>query len=319
MKLFYSFLRVVLFFVVCLHATVSWSQSNAILMFSYFKGNGEDGLHLAYSMDGMRWTALKHDSSFLKPMVGKEKLMRDPCIILGMDGYFHMVWTASWQDKGIGYAHSKDLITWSEQQFIPVMQHETAALNCWAPEITYDRKNKRYMIYWATTIPGRYPGTDTSGDGKYNHRLYYVTTRDFKQYSDTKLLYNKGFSVIDASIVSNGNRYLMFLKDETRKPPQKNLRFAIAENATGPYSDPSAPFTDTSYWAEGPTTIHSDGKWTVYFDKYTQHKMGAVQSSDLKQWTDISHQVRFPDGTRHGTVFTISQKQWNHLKQSIRF
>ena len=25
-------------------------------LFSYFKGNGEDGLHLAYSNDGLKWT-----------------------------------------------------------------------------------------------------------------------------------------------------------------------------------------------------------------------------------------------------------------------
>lgn len=180
-------------------------------------------------------------------------------------------------------------------------------------------KTTNTYIYWATTIPGRYPGTDTSGDEKYNHRLYQVTTSDFKQFSNTKLLYDQGFSVIDASIVSNGNQYLMFLKDETRKPPQKNLRLAIARNAVGPYSVPSLPFTDTTYWAEGPTTIFLNGKWIVYFDKYTQHQMGAVQSADLKQWTDISTQIHFPDGTRHGTVFTISQKQWNYLSQSLRF
>ena len=319
MKIFYNFLPVAFVWTFCLHTLVSRSQSKEIFMFSYFKGNGEDGLHLAYSMDGLTWTALKQDRSFLKPMVGKEKLMRDPCIIRGRDGYFHMVWTASWQDKGIGYARSTDLITWSEQQFIPVMQHENAALNCWAPEITYDKKNNQYLIYWATTIPGRYPGTDTSGDEKYNHRLYYVTTPDFKQFSNTKLLYNTGFSVIDASIVSDGKQYLMFLKDETKKPPQKNLRLAVAENAVGPYSVPSMPFTDTSYWAEGPTTLFYNGKWIVYFDKYTQHQMGAVQSTDLKQWLDISSQVHFPDGARHGTVFAISQIEWNGLRQSLRF
>ena len=27
-------------------------------MFSYFKDNGQDGLHLAYSRDGYEWTAL---------------------------------------------------------------------------------------------------------------------------------------------------------------------------------------------------------------------------------------------------------------------
>jgi len=96
-------------------------------LFSYFKGNGEDGLHLAYSLDGLNWTSLKKDSSFLKPTVAKDKLMRDPCIIRGKDGLFHMVWTVSWKDRGIGYASSKDLIHWSEQVFLPVMEKEANA------------------------------------------------------------------------------------------------------------------------------------------------------------------------------------------------
>jgi len=58
--------------------------------FSYFNNNGKDGLHLAYSNDGYHWTALNHDSAILKPMVANDKLMRDPCIIKGADGLFHM-------------------------------------------------------------------------------------------------------------------------------------------------------------------------------------------------------------------------------------
>ena len=46
-------------------------------LFSSFRGNGQDGLHLAYSHDGLKWTALKSDKAFLKPKVGG-KLMRDP-------------------------------------------------------------------------------------------------------------------------------------------------------------------------------------------------------------------------------------------------
>jgi hypothetical protein len=61
---------------------------------------------------------IEKDSSFLRPTVSKDKLMRDPCILKGPDGYFHMVWTVSWNDLGIGYARSKDLVHWSEQQFI---------------------------------------------------------------------------------------------------------------------------------------------------------------------------------------------------------
>lgn len=281
-------------------------------MFCYFKDNGQDGLHLAYSLDGYNWTALNHDSSFLKPNVAKDKLMRDPCIIRGGDNKFHMVWTVGWNDTGIGYASSCDLIHWSQQQFLPVMKDEPNARNCWAPEIFYDKDKKTYMIYWATTIPGRFTSGDTSGDDKYNHRLYYATTKNFKTFSKTKLLYDHKFSVIDATIQKNGEQYVMFLKDETKKPPQKNIRIALSNNFTNGYGKPSAPIT-ADYRAEGPSVIKIGNDWIVYFDKYTQHTYGAVTSRDLKEWKDISDKVHFPRGTRHGSVFTISRREFNKL------
>jgi len=48
-------------------------------IFSYFCGQS-DGLHLAVSDDGLNWTALNGNKSVLKPMVGKDRLMRDPSI-----------------------------------------------------------------------------------------------------------------------------------------------------------------------------------------------------------------------------------------------
>jgi len=100
-------------------------KDSEIYLFSYFKGNGEDGLHLASSEDGLKWEALNNDKSFLEPNVGQDKLMRDPCIIKGGDNKFHMVWTVSWNERGIGYASSKNLIGWSEQKYIPVMHNDT--------------------------------------------------------------------------------------------------------------------------------------------------------------------------------------------------
>ncbi len=292
---------------------VQLNMEKNVFMFSYFKGNGEDGLHLAFSYDGYKWNALKNDSSFLTPMVSKDKLMRDPCIIKGADNMFHMVWTVSWNDKGIGYASSKDLIHWSEQQFIPVMGDEPKALNCWAPEVIYDRSAKQYMIYWATTIPGRFAATDSAGDEKYNHRIYYVLTRDFKTFSKAKILYDKGFNVIDATIQPSDDGYVMFLKDETLKPvAQKNLHVAFSKQLTCGYGAPSEAITG-KYWAEGPTAIKIDNEWIVYFDKYTQGKYGAVSSTDLNVWKDISDKVTFPKGIRHGTVFSIPEddfKTW---------
>ncbi|MBD0279686.1 MAG: glycoside hydrolase family 43 protein [Flavisolibacter sp.] len=291
-----------------------WAQSSApnVYLFSYFKNNGQDGLHLAYSYDGYTWEALNKDSSFLKPTAGKDKLMRDPCIIRGGDGYFHMVWTVSWNEKGIGYARSKDLVNWSAQEYLPVMEHEPETRNSWAPEITYDTKKKEYMIYWASTITGRFPQTDTAAESKYNHRIYYATTKDFKKFSPTKLLYDPGFSVIDASIVKDGNRYVMFLKNETRAPVEKNIRVAFAQQLTGPYGEPSKSITG-AYWAEGPTAIKINNQWIVYFDKYTNHMYGAVTSTNLISWTDISDKIRMPKGIRHGTVFTVSRKEFEKL------
>lgn len=289
------------------------SSQEEVYLFSYFKGNG-DGLHLAYSMDGYQWQALKNDSIFLKPTAGTDKLMRDPCIIRGGDGKFHMVWTVSWNEKGIGYASSEDLLHWSEQQFIPVMAHEAKARNTWAPEITYDGQNKEYMIYWATTITGLYPETQSEKDAGYNHRIYYTTTKDFKRFSPTKLLYEPGFNVIDATIVKDRNRFVMFLKDETREPAQKNLKVAYSKKLTGPYSAAGAPITG-KYWAEGPTTLKLGDKWMVYFDKYTLKSMGAVQSEDLKTWEDISDKISFPKGMRHGTIFKVTKPEFEKLLQ----
>ena len=288
------------------------SQSTNPYLFSYFKGNGEDGLHLAYSYDGFKWTALKNDSSFLKPQVSNDKLMRDPCIIRGADKKFYMVWTVSWNEGGIGYASSPDLIHWSDQQFVPVMKDEPTARNCWAPEIFYDAVKKEYMIYWATTIPGRFTAGDTAGDDKYNHRMYYTTTKDFKRYTKTKLLYDKGFNVIDATIQKNGKQYVMFLKDETKNPAQKNLRIATSESLTGGYSTPSAPITG-KYWAEGPTVLKMKDNWIIYFDKYTQHKYGAITSTDLKNFTDISDKLVMPSGIRHGTMIRVNKSELDQL------
>lgn len=281
-------------------------QEPEVYMFSYFMNNGEDGLHLAYSEDGLNWTALKDNQSFLTPTAGSDKLMRDPCIIKGKDGEFHMVWTVSWNEKGIGYASSSDLINWSEQKFIPVMDHEANARNCWAPELFYDKESDSYMIYWATTIPGRFPETDTSGDNGYNHRMYFTTTKDFENFSETQLLYDKGFNVIDATIHKIEDKYVMFLKDETKHPePEKNIRIANSTELAKNYSEASEPITDN--WVEGPTAVQTDSGWIVYFDRYTNHEMGAIFSADLKIWHDISGDLHFPDGTRHGTVFKVKK------------
>lgn len=281
-----------------------------LLLFSYFKGNG-DGLHLAYSDDGLHWTALKGDQPFLAPQVGKEKLIRDPSIQQGPDGVFHAVWTCSWNDHGIGYADSKDFIHWSEEKFIPLMENDPATRNCWAPELFYDSANTQWLIVWSSTVPGKFPETDgqdansgTNNPG-YNHRLYFVTTKDFKAFSATKLLYNPGFNCIDAAIFQDGKKYVLVFKDESNAPfpVQKNLKLAFADSATGPYSPSTQPISPAGIWSEGPTPIKIGDKWYIYFDEYRNGHYGLISSTDLKNWTDMTDQFTLPNGIRHGTVF----------------
>jgi hypothetical protein len=284
-------------------------------MFCYFKGSSKDGLHLAYSMDGYKWKALKNDSAVLKPSVAKDSLMRDPCITRGNDGLFHMVWTVSWNDRGIGYANSKDLVNWSEQKYIPLMAHEDSARNCWAPEVIYDKKKKQYLLYWATPIAGKYK-MDTLVENGYNHRIYYSYTKNFEKFSKPQILYDKGFNVIDASIVPDGKKYVLFLKDETRIPPQKNIKIATSKKLYKNYTGPSAAITG-NYWAEGPTALKIGDTWLVYFDKYRDHVYGAVQSTHLTNWKEVSDKIILPKGIRHGTIFSITRTEFEALKKAL--
>ena len=278
-------------------------------LFSYFINDSKDGLHLAYSYDGLNWTPLNGGRSFLTPSVGKDKLMRDPSICQAPDGTFHMVWTSSWTDRIIGYASSRDLIHWSEQQAIPVMMHEPEAHNCWAPELFYDEPSETYYIFWATTIPGRHKEVPTSESEKgLNHRMYYVTTKDFRTFSKTKMFFNPDFSVIDAAIVKDPTQgdLIMVVKNENSNPPEKNLRVTRTKNiAKGFPTKVSAPITG-KYWAEGPAPLFVGDALYVYFDKYRDHRYGAVRSLDHGEtWEDVSDQVSFPKGIRHGTAFAV--------------
>jgi beta-galactosidase len=286
-------------------------------LFCYFTGNSEDGLHLAYSHDGLTWTALKDGKSFLTATVGKDKLMRDPSICQAPDGTFHMVWTSSWTDRIIGYASSKDLIHWSEQKAIPVMMHEPTAHNCWAPELFYDKPSKNYYIFWATTIPGRHKEVATSEKEKgLNHRIYYVTTKDFVTFSETKMFFNPDFNVIDAAIVKDKNHELiMVVKNENSNPAEKNIRITKTKNIENGFPvEVSEPITG-NYWAEGPSPLVVGDSLYVYFDKYREHKYGAVRSKDRIHWEDVSSLVSFPKGTRHGTAFRVRRSV---LKQLLK-
>jgi hypothetical protein len=270
-------------------------------MFSSFKEPANEGLRFLYSYDGLHWTRI--DTTFLKPMVD-DKVMRDPSIVKGPDGSFHLVFTSAWKgSKTFGYASSKDLIHWSEQRTIPVMAHEPTAVNVWAPELFYDDENQQFIIIWATTIPHRFARGIEDEDN--NHRMYYTTTKDFETFTDTKLFLDPQFSVIDCVIVKRGKKdYVLVLKDNTR--PLRNIKIAFATSPLGPYSKPSEAFTPN--FTEGPAVAKVGNEYVVYYDQYRDKIYGAMKTKDFKSFTDITKEVTVPVGHKHGTIFMANKR-----------
>lgn len=290
---------------------LAWvAAARADYLFTYFTKNGEDGLHLATSTDGYQWERLNDGKSYLTPKVGKSKLMRDPCVARGPDGTYHMVWTSGWNENNIGYASTKDFITWTEQNEIPVMAHEPTVRNSWAPEIVYDTKRSEFLIFWASTIPEKFRETAGSSETDYNHRMYFTTTKDFKTFAPTKLFYDPGFSVIDCTFLSANGRHYLIIKDETRTPPKKYFQIAEADDLQGPFRNLSKPISPPELWVEGPTAIKIGADYVVYYDAYIKKHYGALRSRDLKTWEDVTARLSLPDeGTpvrmRHGTVIEV--------------
>lgn len=277
---------------------VNKQEGAEVYLFTSFHEPADEGLRLLYSNDGYNWDSIP--GIFLKPELGKHQLMRDPSIVKGPDDVFHLVWTTSWKgDLGFGHAQSTDLINWSEQQMVPAMS-DTTTVNVWAPEIFYDDVGEQYIVVWASCIPGKFERGIEDEDN--NHRLYYLTTKDFKTFSETKLFLDPGFSVIDAVIVKRADDdYVLVLKDNTR--PNRNLKIAFGDSPVGPWSDASEPFTEE--FVEGPTVEKVGDDYLIYFDVYRRKIYGAMKTTDFINFEDITDEISIPVGHKHGTIVKV--------------
>lgn len=308
-------------FVLLLLAAAPLFAADAYL-FTSFRKNGETGVFFALSRDGRQWSPLNDNQPWIKPEL-PGMLMRDPFLARGPGGVWHMIWTVGWTRKergghlALGYSNSRNLIDWSPQREIVVFQNEPTARNVWAPEAVWDGRRKEWVVFWATTIPGRFPDTEGTGDSGYNHRLYAMTTPDWNTFSPPKLWFDPGFNSIDSTLVKNGSRWIMIFKDERRNPLQKRLRLAFAASPGGPWTGVTEPFTVD--WVEGPSAIRIGREWWIYFDHYSKpHYYGAVRTRDWKTFEDVSKQLSFPADHRHGTVVRIDEKIARELEKVRR-
>ncbi|MFT3935719.1 MAG: glycoside hydrolase family 43 protein [Chitinophagaceae bacterium] len=287
------------------------SCSNKAYLFTSFHEPVNEGLRMLYSYDGYNWTDI--NKTLLAPKVGN-KIMRDPSMVQGPNGTFHLVWTSSWRgDKGFGYSSSKDLLHWSEEKFLPVMEHEPGTVNVWAPELFYDDEGKRFIIIWASCIPGRFEkGMEEDSN---NHRLYVTTTTDFKSFSPTKLFLDPGFSVIDAVIVKRSSKdYVLVLKDNTR--PERDIKVAFSDSPLGPWKNVSKPFTES--YTEGPSVVKVKDDYLIYYDSYRKKIYDASSTKDFIIFKSITNEVHVPEGHKHGTIVVVKKRVVKKLLDNVK-
>jgi len=277
-------------------------------LFAYFKDPGSSGVYFALSRDGYHYTAL-NDGNPVLPAAQKGELMRDPFLTRGPDKQFHMVWTWEWRDTRIGYAHSADMVHWSEQLEVPLMKNIAGTRNTWAPEIYWDAPKASWEIIWSSTIGG------TSSDKVLDNRIYSSLTKDFKAFSKPQVFFDPGYNVIDATILETRGKYYLVYKDERPEPLKKFMKIAESATVEGPWKNISEEFTES--WSEGPSAIQIGDEYVIFYDHYRDPKgYRAVTSKDLAHWTPIPDKISVPAGSKHGSFLKITEEEAQRLQSA---
>ncbi len=266
-----------------------------------------EALHLAYSYDGLHWTPLNQNRPIM-PVTENNQRIRDPFVQRGQDGNFHLLATGGSLPTDIYYARSTDLIHWDEQRSLPVMRSVSEARNAWAPEFIFDPEQNNYFVFWSSSC-GRH-GWDDS-------RIWCARTEDFRTFSEPRVLFDPGFTVIDATIARSEDTFYMFFKDERfghAHGEHRYIQLATAPALDGPYE--LVPGAITPSITEGPAVIRSidPDRWLLIYDHCMDNCYGAAISHDLLHWQTVSD-TRFPPNARHGSVFSITEEELSALRE----
>jgi hypothetical protein len=247
-----------------------------VFLLSYFKGNGETGVFLAWSEDGLSFGDLNEGRAvFAPPQWPQQNLTRDPSIVF-RDERFHMVWTSSWSGTCFGASTSSDLKTWSEPVRVEPFRRwleRDRPHNTWAPEVHWDPVQKNYAILWSSATAGMDGSGGHNSGGLENdpnrrvkpdlrhHRTFISRTSDFRNFTDAKAFFSPGLSEIDACLAFDDrgtpdvsdDRWVMAIKHEQfQELGGKNIRLTTAPaDLTRPFppafrspTDPSKPWSD---------------------------------------------------------------------------
>lgn len=302
-------------------------------LFTYFTGEGTaDGEQIRFALsdgnDPLHWRELNGGAPVLVSGVG-ERGVRDPFILRSSNGRrFYQIATdlriygsGDWDgaqrhgSRSIVVWESADLVRWSAPRLARVAPE--AAGNTWAPEATYDPALGAYVVYWASKL---YDNAGHTGD-TYN-RMLYATTKDFRTFTDARVWIDRGWSVIDSTVIRHEGTYHRISKDE---------RSADASNPYGKFvfQERSSKLTSTSWQpvregigygamerGEGPLVFKSntEEKWYLFIDEYGGRGYLPFETTDLAaaDWKLVAgHQL--PASPRHGTVLPVTAAEYTRL------
>jgi hypothetical protein len=267
---------------------------------SYFGGTPYlQSMHLATSVDGLRWTTLNSNYPVLTTRTGTT-LVRDPYILRKQTGGFVVLATQGWDTDSIYIWDSADLVTFTGGRLVKI---NNLGSRTWAPQAIWNPAANNYIVYWS----------GAQANGGYN-RTYYNTTTDFRTFSAPQLYFDAGIDNIDADIVKSGSTYHMYFKDNTHSIIYEATSSSLAPNSwrrTGVAVSPAG--------VEGSTAWKSNvsNTWHVYYDILGGQGIFGLRSNpnidNPNGWTQRTD-FTLPAGVRHGTVVPVTAAELNRIR-----
>ncbi|MBQ5379814.1 MAG: glycoside hydrolase family 43 protein [Paraprevotella sp.] len=313
-------------------------------LFAFFSNNSPFGEQIRYAVsdDGFNYTSLNDGRPVVaSDSIALKKSIRDPYICRGKDGKtFYMVLTdmrsdEGWQSNdGLILMKSTDLIHWQHTaidfptRFPNLIGFDRKNLHAvWAPQLIWDEKEGKYMIYYSI---GRhdweYPTDDPRFNQPYFKIFYSYVNEDFTDVTEPKLLFDFGTAAIDGDIIydEKNDEYVLFFKDEGRSVMNKGFRTrqgvmrATSKNLTGPYKiEWRHVHKEGQFPVEGSSVfplIDSD-EYILMYDCYAQGFYQFCKSTDLKNFTFVQNTKTEGNFTpRHGSVMHITKAERERLE-----
>jgi beta-xylosidase len=313
------------------------SQPYEGYVFTYFTGEGySNGEQMYFALsqgnNPLKWQELNGGNPVFTSELG-EKGLRDPFIIRSPEGdRFYLIATdlkmygsGDWDraqrqgSRSIMVWESTDLIHWSEQRMVQVAP--SSAGNTWAPEIHYDPTTGEYVVFWASKL---YDNAEHSGSS--HQRMMYAKTRDFYTFTEPAVYIDRGYSIIDTTMIEHNGKLYRFTKDERgNSASSPNGKFVFQESGASIF-DPAFTMIKEGIGkgsirqGEGPTVFKSntEDKWYLFIDEFGGRGYVPFETTNLDsgEWT-MSSSYNLPARPRHGTVLPITAAEYNRLLANI--